>query len=126
MRELYTSPRPENIDRVVALLADDGIETKIEGRSVLKRSTYQRFSYTQKQPDRSAWEQVWVIHADDYARARATIKALGIEPVVRFGDELAASRQPAPQRTASRIRLMTLAVVLGVFLVVALKMVQFF
>jgi hypothetical protein len=125
MRELYTSPRPENIDRVVALLAEDGIEAKIEGRSVLKRSTYQRFSYTQKQQDRSAWEQVWVTRADDYARARAKIKALGIEPVVRFGDELAASRQPAPQRTASRIRLMTLAVVVGVFLVVALRMIRF-
>ena len=83
-----------------------------------------------KAPDAKTWGLAHVAYTlADIGALLSTyrrVKALGIEPVVRFGDELAASRQPVPQRTASRIRLMTLAVVLGVFLVVALKMVQFF
>ncbi|MBB3225477.1 hypothetical protein FHW69_000067 [Luteibacter sp. Sphag1AF] len=125
MRQLYTSPRLENIDRVVALLAEKGIETTVTNRSTWNRPTYQRFSYSQRMDNRETWPQVWVNGADDFAPARALLKEIGIEPVVRFQEELAMSRQPdrrAPQmRTASRVRLMMLAVVVGMGLVYLLK-----
>jgi hypothetical protein len=125
MREIYSSPRQENIDRIVALLQENDIVTSVVNRSEWKKPSYQRFSYSQKLDDRSAWPQVWVEKADDYPRARALLRDLGLEPTVRFADELAASRQPAgPQRVASRVRLMALAVVAGVFLVVVLKATQ--
>jgi hypothetical protein len=65
MRQIYTSPRAENIDNVVALMAENGIETTVANRSNYNRRSWQRFSYTQRQDDRESWAQVWVSHADD-------------------------------------------------------------
>lgn len=128
MRQIYTSPRQDNIDRVVALLGENDIETTVTNRSSWKRPTYQRFSYSQRQDDRDSWPQVWVQSADDFPKARALLKDIGIEPVVRFQEELQLHRQPdrrpQAQRTASRVRLMALAVVAGVMLIVVLKATQ--
>lgn len=128
MRQIYTSPRSENIDRIVALLAEHAIETTVTNRSSWNRPTYQRFSYSQRQTDRDSWPQVWVKHADDFPRARALLKDIGIDPVVRFQEELQLHREPdrrpPAQRTASRVRLMVLAIVAGVMLVVVLKATQ--
>ena len=52
MRQIYTSPRPENIDRVVALMAEHGIEATVANRSNYNRQSWQRFSYTQRQDNR--------------------------------------------------------------------------
>jgi hypothetical protein len=128
MRQIYTSPRQDNIDRVVALLTENDIETSVTNRSSWNRPTYQRFSYSQRQDDRDSWPQVWVQSADDFPKARALLKDIGIEPVVRFQEELLMHRQPdrrpAAQRTASRVRLMVLAIVAGVMLIVVLKATQ--
>ncbi|NID16778.1 DUF2007 domain-containing protein [Luteibacter yeojuensis] len=128
MRQIYTSPRQDNIDRIVALLDEHGIETTVTNRSTWNRPTYQRFSYSQRQDDRNAWPQVWVKHADDFPKARGLLKEIGIEPVVRFQEELQLHRQPdnrpRPQRTASRVRLMVLAIVAGVMLIAVLRATQ--
>src|ERR1700754_4167270 len=128
MRKIYTSPRQDNIDRIVALLSENDIETSVTNRSSWNRPTYQRFSYSQRQDDRDSWPQVWVKSADDFPKARALLKDIGIEPVVRFQEELQMHRspelRPQPPRTASRARLMALAVVAGVVVVVVLKAVQ--
>ncbi|URX62798.1 DUF2007 domain-containing protein [Luteibacter anthropi] len=128
MRQIYTSPRQENIDRIVALLGEHEIETTVTNRSNWKRPSYQRFSYSQRQDDRESWPQVWVKHADDFPRARALLKDIGIEPVVRFQEELQLHRRPdyrpPAQRTAARVRLMVLAIVASVMLVVVLKATQ--
>ncbi|TCV91314.1 hypothetical protein EC912_11260 [Luteibacter rhizovicinus] len=125
MRQIYTSPRLENIDRVVALLTEKGIETTVTNRSTWNRPTYQRFSYSQRLDNRDTWPQVWINGADDFAPARALLKEIGIDPVVRFQEELNIARQPdrrpPQQRTAARVRLMMLAVVVGVFLIYILK-----
>ena len=73
MRQIYTSPRPENIDRVVALLAEHGIETSVTNRSNYNRQSYQRFSYSARQDSRDSWPQVWITKADDHTRARALL-----------------------------------------------------
>ncbi|MET4676541.1 MULTISPECIES: hypothetical protein [unclassified Luteibacter] len=128
MRQIYTSPRPENIDRIVALLTEHAIETTVTNRSTWNRPTYQRFSYSQRQSDRDSWPQVWVKSADDFPQARTLLKEMGIEPVIRFQEELQMhrdpDRRPVAQRTASRVRLMVLAVVVGVMLIVILKATQ--
>jgi hypothetical protein len=128
MRQIYTSPRNENIDRVVALLAEHAIETTVTNRTNFKRSSYQRFSYSDRNTDRSAWPQVWVKHADDFTKARGLLKDIGIEPVVRFQEELRVHRtpgqRPTHQRTAARYRLMALAIVAGVVVVLVLKATQ--
>jgi len=128
MRQIYTSPRQDNIDRVVALLSEHAIDTTVTNRSTFNRPTYQRFSYSERNTDRSAWPQVWVKHADDFTKARGLLKDIGIEPLVRFQEELRVHRtpgyQPPQQRTASRVRMMALAIVAGVVLVWVLKSTQ--
>ncbi|WP_201315061.1 DUF2007 domain-containing protein [Dyella sp. EPa41] len=125
MRQLYTSPRQDNIDRVAALLTEQGIECTIENRSNYNRPSYQRFSYSQRNENRDNWAQVWVTRADDYTRARALLKELGIEPVVRHGEELALARNPTPegrrQSVATRIRRIVMLAVAGAFVVLMLR-----
>lgn len=125
MRQFYTSPRPENIDRVVALLAERGIKTTVTNRSNWNRPGYQRFSYSRQRENRANWPQVWVDHAEDYAQARALLREIGIEPLVRHGEELALARNPSPElrrRTvAVRVRRIMLLAVAGAFVVLMLR-----
>lgn len=125
MRQIYTSPRPENIDRVAALLAEHGIECSIENRSNWNKRSYERFSYSQRKENRDRWEQVWVSKADDYTRARAVLRELGIEPVIRHGEELALARNPSPEMrrssVANRVRRIVMLAVAGAFVVVMLR-----
>jgi ferric-dicitrate binding protein FerR (iron transport regulator) len=125
MRQIYTSPRQENIDRVIALMAEHGIEASVANRSNYNRPTWQRFSYTQRNDNRDSWAQVWITHADDYTRARSLLRDIGIEPVIRHGEELAAARNPTPatrrQYTVARVRRIVLLLVLAAFAVVMLR-----
>jgi broad specificity phosphatase PhoE len=126
MRLLYTSPRQENIDRVVAYMAENGVETTITNRSNWNRPSYERFSYSQRTEKRDSWPQVWVSRADDYTKARELLRQLGIEPMIRFGEELAAERNPVQslyvrrEHTVGRVRRIALLAILGVFMVLAL------
>ncbi|OOG52717.1 hypothetical protein B0E47_15690 [Rhodanobacter sp. B05] len=130
MRQIYTSPRQENIDTVVALMAEHGIEASVANRSNYNRRSWQRFSYSQQREDRSGWAQVWITHADDYSQARKLLLELGIEPVIRHGEELAAARDPSPldrrTRVATRIRRILLLMVLVVFTVQMLRYLHVF
>ena len=130
MRQIYTSPRQENIDTVVALMAEHGIEASVANRSNYNRQSWQRFSYSQQREDRSDWAQVWITHADDYSQARKLLLELGIEPVIRHGEELAAARNPSPldrrTRVATRIRRILLLMVLVVFAVQMLRYLHVF
>jgi len=125
MRPLYTSPRQENIDRVVALLAEHGIETTITGRSNWNRPSYQRFSYSQRNENRESWPQVWVNRADDYTQARTLMRGIGIEPLVRHGEELALARNPTPEMrrasVATRVRRIVLLALAAAFLILMLR-----
>ncbi len=125
MRQLYTSPRQENIDRVVAMLTEHGIESTVTNRSNWNRPSYQRFSYSQQQDSRESWPQVWVSRAEDYAQARSLLRELGIEPVIRHGEELAAARDPSRQvgrrSTPNRVRRILLIAVVAVFALQALR-----
>jgi hypothetical protein len=81
----------ENVERVVALLAEAGIQTSVTNRSNYAGHDYKGPSYTAR-PDPSSWPQVWVVNAEDQPRARAMLREIGIEPAVRFADELERSR----------------------------------
>lgn len=125
MRPLYSSPRQENIDRVVAMLAEHGIESTVTGRSNWNRPSYQRFSYSQRNDNRESWPQVWVNRADDYTRSRALMRELGIEPLVRHGEELALARNPTPESRragiATRVRRIVLLALAAAFVVLMLR-----
>lgn len=125
MRQIYTSPRQENIDSVVALMAEHGIRATVSNRSNYNRQSWQRHSYSPRRQDRSRWPQVWITHADDYSKARELLMGLGIEPVVRHGEELAAARNPTPAdrraHTVTRVRRIVLLAVLAVLAMAMLR-----
>lgn len=116
MRQIYTSLRQENIDRVTALMNEHGIETTITNRSNYKGGDWKKFSYTNR-PDASTWPQVWVVNANDQTRARELLREAGIEPPVRYADELAAAmREPLTgtarhRAVAGRMRMVALSLV---------------
>lgn len=128
MREIYSSPRDANIDRVVALLAEHGIETRVNNRSAYQRPSYKRFSYT-KPGDISRWPQVEVRFAKDLTQARALLREAGLEPMTRHADVLAASRAEGSaqrlrqkrQNTVNRVRMILFAAIAGAILLVGLR-----
>lgn len=125
MRQIYTSPRMENIDRVVALMAEHGIQTSVGNRRGYQGADWKRFSYTAR-ADRDSWPNVSVVRAQDQTLARKLLREAGIEPATRFADELAAARgvsDPSTHRRASsRIKLVVLALICGICILIALQM----
>lgn len=125
MRQIYTSQRQENIDRVVALMTDHAIETSVTNLSNWNRPSYNRFSYTERNESRDTWPQVWISRADDYTRARELLIELGIEPVIRHAEELAEARNPSStvqrRNTVARVRRIVLLAVVGAFAMVVLR-----
>lgn len=96
MRQIYTSARIENVERVVALLAEAGIQTSVTNRRAYAGHDYKGPSYASR-PDPSTWPQVWVVNAEDQPRARALLREIGVEPATRFAEELQRSRMPAAE-----------------------------
>ncbi len=117
MRQIYTSPRPENAERLSQLFDEHGIENRIQNHSRWNRPSYERASYSRQQAERDSWPQVWVLRPDDYTRARELLNELGLEQGTRFAAELAqlrrapgGGRSDVPLR-ARRIALLAIAAV---------------
>lgn len=131
MRQIYTSPRPENIERVVQLLAEHGIETTVTNRRVYQRPSYNRFSYSARDSGED-WPKVWITRAEDQTRAREVLREIGIEPATRYASELAAQRRPGAAGpghhayVASRVRTALVAAVGAMFVLLVLKMMGVF
>lgn len=123
MRQIYTSPRMENIERVVALMAEQGIETSIANRRAYQGADWKRFSYSAK-GDRDSWPQVWVVRSEDQTAARRILRDAGLEPATRFADELAAARGAGDvsghKRVSMRVKLILLALIAGVAALIAM------
>ena len=125
MRQIYTSPRMENIQRVVALMAEQGIQTSIANRRAYQGADWKRFSYSAK-GDRDSWPQVCVVRAEDLTPARRLLREAGLEPATRFAEELAASRglgdtATRQRRLSLRIKLVVLTLIAAVAALIALS-----
>ena len=122
MRQIYTSPRAENVERVVALLGDAGIATTIRNRRDWQGGQWKRFSYSER-GESDSWPQVWVTDSNDLTRSRELLRSAGLEPSTRFADELAAARtlgDPRRHRQQStRLRMVLLGLIGGVVLLIA-------
>jgi len=131
MRSIYTSPRVENIDRVVAMLHEAGIETSVTNRKAWAGHDYKRASYASP-PERESWPQVWIVKAEDQPRARALLRDAGIAPATRFAEDLELARNgpavAAKKRNAIawRIRLFLLATIVILILLNALHVLKIF
>ncbi len=111
MRQIYTSPRVENIDRVVAMLGEAGIATSVTNRRAWAGNDFKRHSYSARQ-DSGEWPQVWVVNAEDQPRARALLREAGVEPAIRHAEDLARSRSIATQPERRKILAMYLRLAL--------------
>lgn len=131
MREIYTSPRHENVDLVVALLAEHGIETKVNNRATYNRPSYNRFSYANP-GDSSRWPQVEVRFAADLPKARELLRQAGLEPLTRHAEVLAAAREvrknPEQSRRAvvGRVRMIAFAAIAVVLVLMVLRGMHLF
>lgn len=123
MRQIYTSPRQANIERVVQLMAEHGIDTSISNRRAYQGADWKRFSYAER-GDRDSWPQVWVVRSEDQTRARQLLREAGLEPATRFADELAAARGVGDttrhRRVSFRVKLVVFALIAGVIALIAL------
>ena len=123
MRQIYSSPRQANIDRVVELMAEHGIQTSVSNRRAYQGADWKRFSYSAK-GDRDTWPQVWVVRSDDQTRARQVLREAGLEPATRFADELAAARGAGDtsrhKQASMRVKLIVFALIAGVIALIAL------
>jgi hypothetical protein len=109
----------ENVERIVALLGESGIETRVTNHRSWAGRDYRRSSYSAR-TDSSEWPQVWVVKAEDQPRARALLREAGIAPAVRFADELARSREP---RSESRRASLGMYIRLGLLGIIVLLVV---
>ena len=107
----------ENVERVVAILAEAGIETSVTNRRTWAGHDFRGPTYSGKQ-DPGTWPQVWVVKAEDQPRARALLREAGVEPATRFAAELAQWRSSrdgqhgAKWRTYLRLALLAIIIVL--------------
>lgn len=107
MRKIYTSPRVENVDRVVQLFAEHGIAARVTNDGGWRGRDHRRFSYFGSGREQSGWPQVWIIKAEDQPRARQLLREIGIKPAVQFGEELDDERGGASPPLARRRRVVT-------------------
>ena len=125
MRQIFSSPRLENVERVAELLRADGIEVRILNGRSYKGSRRSSFSFR----DNAAGPRpsVWVIRSDDQTRARALLRDIGLlqtQPSTRSylgqTDVVFASERPEARQGMSRASKVRYTLLGGAALVVAL------
>jgi hypothetical protein len=126
MRQIYTSARVENVERVVAMLGEAGIETRVTNHRAWAGHDYKRPSYSDR-AGRDSWPQVWIVKAEDQPRARALLREAGIEPATRYADELARSRSNTTQERRGALAMyLRLALLTAIVALILLRWFGFF
>jgi hypothetical protein len=128
MRQMFTSPRLENVEAVARLFNEAGIETKITEGRTYKGYSRRQFSYTDKNPDNGQQPAVWVLRAEDYKKARDLLHEGGLlestrqEPSYLPGSlQAKANATPDPARRLLRIRMVLLALIGGMVALMLLR-----
>ncbi len=117
MRQVFTSTRLENVEKVERMLNDAGIETKVTQGRTWKGHSRREFSYTAKNADASQQPAVWVLKPDDFKQAREILHDAGLLAATRDSSYLPEQlqfREPVagdPARRVSKIRMALLAAV---------------
>lgn len=126
MRQIFSSARLENVERVAELLRAEGIEVQIANGRSYKGNRRSSFSYR----DHASGPRpaVWVTHSADQPRARELLHAAGLlqhQPTTRSylgrPDSRYTPDVPAPKRKVSRAAKIRYTLLGGVALVVAVS-----
>jgi hypothetical protein len=120
MRQVFSSPRLENVEGVAQMLREAGIDIKVTDARGYKQVSRREFSYVPSQQERSGTQPaVWVINADDYKRARDMLVDGGLldeaKTSVSYLPEPLQLKEQAPSEPASarigRVRIALLFIV---------------
>ncbi len=85
MRQVFTSPRLENVEAVAALLRAEGIQVKISEDRSYRGNRRSNFSYRDGEAT-GAQPSVWIIHAEDQPRGRKLLREAGLLESSRAGE----------------------------------------
>ncbi len=114
MRQVYASPRNENVDRVEAMLNEAGIGTRVVNRDKLQRARFRRFSF-QDPGHAKDWPAVQVVAAEDMPKAREMLRAAGLMGSTRPDVEAPMPRWEAPGNVPDQMAMrMRRAAMIGV------------
>jgi len=124
MRQLFASPRIENVERLDAVLREAGIATRVTNQYSFLTGR-PRFGYSERGVERK-WPALWVVEAEDFPRARQLLRDAGL---LETRGDAAYYRGPtevepprAPDHAAKRIRLILFAVVFVLTIVTLIRM----
>ncbi len=127
MRQVFSSPRMENVERVALLLREAGIETRITHGRSYKGGLRGGFSYrdhvrTEPVP------AVWVVRSEDQPAARDILRTAGLLDSTRgeTGYTLPAFRTESPTLAADPSRKRAARLKIGLLLVIAIVLVLVF
>ncbi len=133
MRQVFTSPRVENVERVAELLREQDIEVRITNGRSYRSKRRGNFSYREG-ANSGPNPAVWVIRSEDQPKARELLRGIGLletgrsQPAYLPTPELglraeAAPPKPFAKRVASRIKL-GLLIGMGIIIVMAIARVM--
>lgn len=129
MRLMFSSARLENVERVDALFQQAGIVTKVIGGRSYKGHSRRGFSYNDNSLAQSeSPPQLWVLHADDYRRAREILLQEGLLEVTAEGTAVPSFRASTPKpeiKAENRIvktRIALMVIVIGLIAIQGLRL----
>ncbi len=127
MRQVFSSPRLENVEAVAQMLRDAGIEVRITNGRSYKGAMRSQPSYSDQTAPKPA---VWVVQSDDQIRAREILREHGLlestRPTDSFvplsfrDDETQAAKTPA-QKRLFRFKLFLLAAIAIIMVLAMLR-----
>ena len=85
MRQVFTSPRLENVEEVAAMLRAEGIEVRITNDRSYRGQRRSHFSYRVDEEAPAPKPAVWIINADEQPRARQLLRDAGLLDSSRDG-----------------------------------------
>ncbi len=77
MRQVFTSPRLENVERVAAMLQQHGVITRITNGRTFKGNLRGSFSYRES-ANKNPPPAVWVVRSEDQPKARELLREAGL------------------------------------------------
>ncbi|MGH8077178.1 MAG: hypothetical protein ACREPE_07635 [Lysobacter sp.] len=126
MRQIFSSPRLENVEGVVKLLEDAGIQVRVTHGRSFEGPRRRKFSYRDNE---SPQPTVWVVNSADQVRAREILRDAGLLDTTRPGASYAATafrfdpltQAVNPQR---RVLLVKMALLFGITTVLVLAVLH--
>lgn len=128
MRQVFSSPRLENVEAVAQMMRDADIEVRVTNGRSYKGNRRGGFSYVDDQNEPKP--AVWVVRSEDQVKAREILRAAGLIDSTRPTDKFTAPTfrfEPQTQvRTSAQKRSFRIKMTLlgGIVLVVAMAFVR--